>query len=201
MSYYTRVLSTDEEFPAFDELAQWVRTEHPDYKLTLEDGEEEEWESVLLLGNDDVEVALLERIPVYHPDEMEELIEEIEDCQPETGVAWLKDYFANVKTIYAFQHLIGAETEDGGNVLHALRNHLWERGDAIIQADNEGYTNEEGFHVIWQFSDSVSGPWNMGVLQDGTWYHFKMDLGDPDHRAAFLRGDVPDDLTAVRVAG
>ena len=85
--------------------------------------------------------------------------------------------------------------------LCGLRSHLWERGDAILQADNEGFTNEEGFHIVWQFSDSVSGPWNMGILQDGTWYHFKMDLGDPDHRAAFLNGEVPEDLTAVRVSG
>ena len=27
----------------------------------------------------------------------------------------------------------------------------------------------------------------MGVLQDGVWRHFSMDLGDPDHRAAFLK--------------
>ena len=78
---------------------------------------------------------------------------------------------------------------EGSNALHALRSKLWERGDAIIQADGEGFTNEEGYHIVWQFSDSVSGPWNMGVLQDGVWRHFSMDLGDPDHRAAFLKGD------------
>ena len=111
---------------------------------------------------------------------------------------WLQEFLADVKTVYALQHLQGAETEDGGNALHALRAHLWERGDAILQADMEGFTNEEGYHIVWQFSDSVSGPWNMGVLQDGTWHHFKMDLGDPDHRAAFLSGEVPDDLTEVR---
>ncbi len=38
MGYYTRVLSKDEEFPPFDELAQFVRAEHPDFKLTLEEG-------------------------------------------------------------------------------------------------------------------------------------------------------------------
>jgi len=27
----------------------------------------------------------------------------------------------------------------------------------------------------------------MGVLKDGNWHHFKMDLGDPDHRAAFMQ--------------
>jgi hypothetical protein len=201
LSYYTRVFSKDEEFPPLDELAEWIRSEHPEYRLTVEDGEEEEWESLLLSGNDDVEVALLERIPVYDPDEVGEFIEEIEGCKPETGVEWLKEYLGSVKTIFAFQHLQGAETEDGSNALHALRSHLWERGEAIIQADNEGFTNEEGFHIVWQFSDSVSGPWNMGILQDGTWYHFKMDLGDPGHRAAFLNGEMPGDLSVIRIMG
>ena len=79
-----------------------------------------------------------------------------------------------------------------------LRAHLWERGDAILQADNEGFTNEEGFHIVWQFSDSVSGAWNMAVLQDGTWHHFKMDLGDPDHREAFLQRRSAGGLSAIR---
>ncbi len=203
MAYYTRVLSKDEEYPALDELAMFIRGEHPDYRLTLEEGGEDEWESLLLVGTDEVEVALLERYEVYDgspgQDEISDLIEDLWDVKPESGVQWLKSYLAEVKTIYALQHLQGAETEDGGNALHALRSKLWERGDAILQADGEGFTNEEGFHIVWQFSDSVSGPWNMGVYKDDSWHHFKMDLGDPDHRAAFLTGEVPDDLTAVRV--
>lgn len=205
MSYYTRVLSKDEEFPSFEELAQLVRDAHPDFKLTIEEGTEEEWEVLLLSGNDEVEVALIERNPVTEgsmgQDEIAEFMEEIQDRKPRSGVQWLEDYLASVRTIYAFQHLQGSETEEGGNALHALRSSLWERGDAIIQADGEGFTNEDGYHIVWQFSDSVSGPWNMGVLQDGVWHHFTMDLGDPDHRAAFLRGAVPGDLTAVLGSG
>jgi hypothetical protein len=205
MGYYTRVLSKQEEFPSIEELAQFIRSEHPDFKLTIEDGTEEEWESLLISSNDDVEVAVIERNPVTEgslgQDEIAEFIEDTRDCKPESGVQWLADYLAEVKTIYAFQHLQGADTEEGGNVLHALRTMLWERGDAIIQADGEGFTNEDGYHIVWQFSDSVSGPWNMGVYKDSLWHHFKMDLGDPDHRAAFLEGEVPDDLTSVQVAG
>jgi hypothetical protein len=205
MPYYTRVLSKDAEFPPLDELADFIQTTHPDFKLTIEEGTEEEWESLLLSGNDEVEVAILERNPVSDgsigQDEVAEFIEETQDCKPETGVQWLHEFLAEVKTVYAFQHLQGSETDDGGNALHALRSHLWERGDSILQADNEGFTNEEGFHVIWQFSDSVSGPWNMGILQDGTWYHFKMDLGDPDHREAFLNGEMPGDLSVIRASG
>ncbi|MGA3034819.1 MAG: hypothetical protein ABSD70_16155 [Terracidiphilus sp.] len=205
MPYYTRVLSKDEQFPPFVELAQFVRAEHPQFKLTLEEGTEEEWESLLLSGNDDVEVAVIERNPISEgsigEDDIAEFIEETQDAKPETGVAWLQEFLASVKTIYAFQHLQGNEFEGGSNALHALRTRLWERGDAILQADGEGFTNEEGYHIVWQFSDSVSGPWNMAVLQDGVWRQFTMDLGDPDHRAAFLEGSVPDDLTSTVGSG
>jgi len=202
VGYYTRVLSKDAESAQFDELAEFVRTAHPDYRLTIEEGSDEEWDVLLLSGNDEVEVALLERNPVSNgsvgEDEIAEFIEETADCKPETGVAWLHEFLGEVKTIYAFQHLQGSETETGSNAMHALRTRLWERGNAIIQADNEGFTNEDGYHIVWQFSDSVSGPWNMGVLQDETWLHFEMDLGDPDHRAAFLNGEMPSDLSTIR---
>jgi hypothetical protein len=63
----------------------------------------------------------------------------------------------------------------------------------------DGFTNEEGFHIVWQFSDTVSGAWNMAVLQDETWYHFLMDLGDLDHREAFQNGEVPPDVSSVQL--
>ena len=205
MPYYTRVLTKQEDFPSLEELAQFVRSEQPGYKLTLEEGTEDDWESLLLSGDDEVEVAVLERSPVFDgssgQDDIADFIIDIEDCKPDTGVEWLTEYLGEVKTIYAFQHLQGAETVDGSNALHALRSHLWEGGDAIQQADGEGFTNEDGFHIIWQFSDSISGPWNMGVYKEDIWFHFKIDLGDPDHRAAFLAGEVPEDLSAVPITG
>ena len=148
---------------------------------------------------------MIERSPVAEgsvgQDDIAEFIEDTQDSKPESGVAWLHEFLASVKTIYAFQHLQGDEFQEGSNALHALRTRLWERGDAILQADSEGFTNEEGYHIVWQFSDSVSGPWNMGVLQDGVWRQFSMDLGDPDHHAAFLEGSVPDDLTSTLGSG
>ncbi len=205
MGYYTRVLSKDEEFPPFEELAELLHAGHPGYKLSIEEGSDEAWETLLLCGDDEVEVALIERNPVTDgsvgQDEIADFLEDLQDCKPESGVQWLAEYLTEVKTIYAFQHLQGSNTVEGGNALHALRSALWERGDAIIQADGEGFTNEDGYHIVWQFSDSVSGPWNMGILQDGIWHHFRMDLGDPDHRAAFLNGEVPPDLSEIQTSG
>lgn len=205
MGYYTRVLSKQESFPSLDELTELIRSDHPSCRLAIEEGTEEEWESLLLLGDDDVEIAVLERSPVVDgsrgQDEIADLKEDLHDCKPESGVAWLMDYFDEVKMVFSFHHLIGADSEEGSAALHALRSALWERGEAIIQADLEGFTNEEGHHIVWQFSDTVSGAWNMGILQDGTWYHFKMDLGDPEHREAFMRGEVPHDVSSVQLSG
>jgi hypothetical protein len=201
LSYCTRVLSKDEDFPSLAELAAPLLHEHPGFRLTVEDGDEEAWESLLLSSDDEVEVALLERNPVTDgslgQDEIADLLEDLRDCKPESNVEWLAEYLDTVQTVYTFQHLQGAETVDGGNALHALRSALWERGDAILQVDGEGFTNEDGCHIVWQFSDSISGVWNMGVLQEGVWRHFKMDLGDPDHRTAFLNGEVPGDVTEI----
>jgi len=202
---FTRVLSRLDEYPSFEEMADLIHDEHPSCRLSLEEGDEEEWEILLLSGEDNLEIALVERNSVYSgslgQDEISDFLEDLQDCKPGSGVDWLRDYLSTVKTIYTFQPLHGADTEEGSSALHGLRSALWERGESIIQADNEGFTNEEGFHIVWQSSDTVSGPWNMGIFKDGIWHHFKMDLGDPDHRAAFLEGEVPDDLTAVRASG
>lgn len=203
MGYYTRVLSKYEDFPSFEEMAQVVQGEHPAFKLTIEEGSEDGWESLLLSGEGEIEVAVLERNPVSDgslgQDEIAEFIEETRDCKPQNGVEWLHGFLAETKTIYAFQHLVGSETEEGLAALHALRTFLWQRGESIIQADMEGFTNEDGYHIVWQFSDTVSGAWNMAVLQDSTWHHFQMDLGDPDQREAFFRNEVPPDAAAVQL--
>jgi hypothetical protein len=202
MPYYTRVLSKNDDFPTLDELHEVLRAEHAAYRLTEEDGGEDGWVSLLLSTEDEVEVAVLERSIVTDgspgQDEVADMLEDLHDARPESGADWVKEYLGTVRTVYAFQHLAGSELVGGGDALHALRSALFQRGDSILQADLEGFTNEEGYHVVWQFADTVTGPWNMAVLQDGTWYHFAMDLGDPDHRAAFLRGDVPADLSAVQ---
>lgn len=204
MGYYTRVLSKYEEFPSFEELAQVVQGDHPSFKLSIEEGTEDEWDSLLLSGDGEIEVAVLERLPVSEgslgQDEIAEFIEDTADSKPESGVAWLHEFLAETKTVYAFQHLVGSETEGGLAALHALRTFLWQRGDSIIQADMEGFTNEDGYHIIWQFSENISGAWNMAVLQDNAWHHFQMDLGDPDQREAFFRGEVPPDASQVQLS-
>ena len=97
-----------------------------------------------------------------------------------------------MKVIYAFQLLKGTDVSGGWSQLHRLYSAVWNHAGGILQADGEGFSDEGGFTILWQFSDGVSGEWNMGVLKDGDWVHFQMDLGNEHHRKAFFSGQVPD---------
>ena len=103
-----------------------------------------------------------------------------------------------MKVIYAFQLLSGTDVEDGWTPLRRLYNAVWERAGGILQADGEGFSDEEGYTILWQFSDGASGKWNIGVLSGGRWIHFEMDLGNEQHRQAFLGGQVPDGVRMTR---
>ncbi|HSE26404.1 MAG TPA: hypothetical protein VLB68_32350, partial [Pyrinomonadaceae bacterium] len=61
----------------------------------------------------------------------------------------------------------------------------------ILQADNEGFSNEEGYHILWQFNDSVNGTWWMAVMKGDQWKPFQMDLGDHKQRESFFKGQIP----------
>ena len=131
-------------------------------------------------------------------DEVADFIEETQDCRPETGVAWLHEFLAEVKTVYAFQHLQGSEMVDGGNALHALRSHLWERGDAILRPTMKGSPTKRvsiscgnslircrghGIWVCYKTAPGIISRWTLAI---------------PDHREAFLNGEMPGDLSAIR---
>ena len=78
-----------------------------------------------------------------------------------------------------------------------MKSGIWSFAPSIIQADNEGFTNEDGFHILWQFGESVDGPWWMGVLCDDQWRHFQMDLGNRQQRERFLQGQLPEGVELV----
>jgi hypothetical protein len=93
--------------------------------------------------------------------------------------------------------LSGTDHKNGWEILGAVKDRIWSFAPSIMQADREGFSNEDGYHILWQFSESVDGAWWMGVLRDNKWVHFQMDLGDRKHREAFFRGEIPDGVTVA----
>jgi hypothetical protein len=125
-------------------------------------------------------------------DELKEFIEGIEGCEPVSAVGWLQEFLPRVKAIYAIQILHGADHKDCWTTIHGLQGEIWNLTRGILQADGEGFGNEEGHHILWQFSNRVEGLFAMAVLgTDGNWIPFEMDLGNLEQRVDFKSGKVP----------
>jgi hypothetical protein len=128
-------------------------------------------------------VLVFERNPVEEGSVSEGDMEQIAEARPASAAKWLADYLPRTKVIYTLQ-LFGRESHRA--VIDAVRNLAWNLGPAVLQADLEGFSNEAGYHILWQFSDRVTGPWWMAVLDArGNWHRFQMDLGNPAHQASW----------------
>jgi len=196
MGYYIRVLATDATPVTFEELLSCFLVK-PAVELTIEAGNQAAWSQLVLRHASGREIAVIEKNDVIAgalgAEEVAEFIEEISDAQPRSAARWLTQYLARVKTIYAFQLVGGTDVDDGWSAVHALQGRIWGRRGGILQADGEGFSNEDGYSILWQFADHVEGPWNMAVLDaTGKWTAFEMNLGNREQRAAFLEGQVPD---------
>ena len=195
MGYYIRVLSTSAEFPPLSQLR--TALEEFKCKATIEsDDADDDWESFTLSHpNGGDAIAMVERNPVspgeLGEEELDEFRESLADVQPKSAVDWLQDYFQKIKTIFAFQLLNGTDSDQGWEKLYAVRTVIKNFAPSISQADLEGFSNEDGFQITWEFSDTVSGDWNMAVLKDGKWVAFEMELGNQAQRRAFKAGMVP----------
>ena len=61
-----------------------------------------------------------------------------------------------------------------------------------------GFSNDDGYHILWQFSDKINGDWHCAILNEmNEWERFQMDLGDKVQRKEFQAGRVPARATRV----
>lgn len=197
MGYYVRVLGTDDPNIHINDIKTVLEIRNVKANLIVDPSESEEKWSVLDVTNPIGETLLqIERNPVIHgelgQEEVDEFREEIADCYPKSAVNWLLKFFDKVKVIYAFQLLNAAMDDDNYPIVDAVRTAIWNQARGIMQADGEGFTNESGYHILWQFHDGVTGEWSMAVRNFfGQWTRFTMDLGDHQQRTEFLNGKVP----------
>ena len=126
-------------------------------------------------------------------EELNEFIEDVKGEKPESAANWLLQFLPRVRAIYALQVLNGADIDEGWDGVRSLQGCIWGKLGGILQADLEGFSNEDGYHILWQFVSGHDGPWKMAVIDsNGEWIAFEMNLGNPNHKDAFLRGRVPE---------
>jgi hypothetical protein len=191
LGYYTRVLGKTVDNVPLDKLRETARPAI----LNVSRGDDTAWTELTLRHPTGKEMALVEKNPVVQgelgADELQEFMDEVTHYKPDSAAIWLQQYLPTVKVIYAFQLLGGTDVDDGQDHLHRVYTTIWNHVGGILQADGEGFSDEDGFTILWQFDEKVSGPWKMGILREGSWVHFEMDLGNDRHRESFRRGEIP----------
>ncbi len=203
MGYFVRILSDCDNKVSIDFIEKYLEKVNCKAKLIVENGTNKKWDSISITTLNDIEVSILERNIVKHGlhghEELYEFIDEIDNCKPKSAVVWLKNYLPSVKVIYSFQILDSINEENGWEIVNSIKACLWNEIGGIFQADNEGFTNVDGYHILWQFSESVKGFWYMGIIDNkGNWIHFKMNLGNKNHRESFLLGKIPKGVELVK---
>ena len=197
MGYYIRVLGTQDRDISINDLQEALQKAGLTASLQLDPDETARQCTMINVENDHGQpLAQIERNPVVEgelgQEELDEFRELIREEQPQSAVQWLTGYFDRVKVIYAFQLLSGALEGNNYDIISTLRTAIWEKTGGILQADNEGFSNEEGYHILWQYAETVTGDLYAAVLNaSGAWEKFRMDLGDHFQRMAFQGGSVP----------
>jgi len=131
-------------------------------------------------------------------DEIGEFEAFLAGAEPGSGATWALAFLKRVKTTYAFEINTAEIDAIGWRIVNDVKNEIHNHVGGILQADHEGFSNEDGYHITWDFSDSVSGDWWMAVRDGDAWITFRMRLENADHRAAFRAGSVPAGITPAR---
>ena len=198
MSYYVRLFTPSETVIPLSSLRPALREIDPMARVIVEVGDDEQWTELFVrVGADESgDVCTVERLPVGEHGGRTEIKEskyDISEARPESSRRWVEAYLDKCKTVYVIEMLVRDAATPAGAVFQALRNALWDQLGGIFQADPEGFTNDDGYHILWQFTYRAVGPRWMALPDgNGGWARFEMNLDDAQQRYAFLAGKVPD---------
>lgn len=194
MGYFIRVLGIYEDVVPLVELEAELEKEGLVASISA-DHHEDPWSVIEVETAVGLRLAQIEKNFVFPgclaQAELDEFRVLIREHQPLSAVHWLDSYLDRIKIVYAFRILDGALIDDNLEIVNALKRAIWGKSGGLIQNDLEGFSNDEGFHILWQFPDDITGDKYCAVLDNGVWVRFRMDLGDPFQRMAFWAGEVP----------
>ena len=203
MGYYTRILGVNDPNIQIDELVSSLSKNNLQAKFGFDSRESPgDWTILSASNSKGNDLMQIERNPVVEgtlgKEELDEFREHIQECKPDSAVKWLNGFFDNVKVIYAFQMLNASFDNPNFPIVQTIKEAIWKKTGGIFQADDEGFSNEDGYHILWQFQDKVDGEWDMAIRNFwGKWINFRMDLGNHDQRKEFWAGKVPKKATRL----
>lgn len=205
MSYFMRLFGTSNKTMPLASMQGWLKESGYGAEFDSDEGEENNWTHIALRHKSGNDIADIERNPVEEyslgheevAEFRERLLGEVFPTFPRSSAEWISEYLIGVKVIYCFRILYGSEEGQGWDILHYIQRRLDQEVGGLWHAEAEGFSNQDGYHITWEFSDEAKGECAMAVLVDGRWMPFKISLDNPSHREAFQSGCVPEGVEMI----
>jgi hypothetical protein len=208
MTYWIFLATRSEKCASLDSIEVPLLT---DFEATYDiaQGTDQDWSEITLrfLPDDaspdeppDTPFATIYRHadPTTVTEQISEWRKQLESVQPYSGAHWVRHYLRSVRTVYAFTpHGIDEETM---TALRAVISGIQHEVSAILYAENEGWSNEDGYQITWQFGDPPSRTeeeWWVAVLANNDeWQTYCINLAKPEDIRFFREGNLPQDNAA-----
>ncbi|HLO03924.1 MAG TPA: hypothetical protein VK191_12520 [Symbiobacteriaceae bacterium] len=196
MSYFLRILSPSAQPISALPVIQRLKAQQLSGIGLACTGDQSAWTSLLIRhGQEGSVIAEVERLLVRpgSPGEQElsRLIRVAELAQPLSASAWLSSLLPSVQTVWGINLYAGLNEPGGWEALGAVKDAIWGAVGGIQYVTDEGFTNEEGYQVTWEFPPDATGTWWMAMMKEGAWSRFEADRGNPLHKALFESGRIP----------
>jgi hypothetical protein len=200
MSYYVRLLTASEKVVPFSEIGKQGNF------IKLISGTAAAWEQIEVYQPENKLIAIVERHSLSEnssaANELAQLKDSLGGSYPVNAREWLRKYLSTVKTIYTFQLQGDKITKHGWPVLGRIQNLLKDTLRGIIQADKEGYYNENGDYILWQMYSGAAGTIPAATLdENGDWIPFQLRLDDNRTVDQFKQGIPPQKGLLNRILG
>lgn len=190
MSYKVRSLTTSDRVIPFGVIQRLTE------RTKLVSGSDQLWGKIEIYGAGDNLLSTLERDTIEPGNGGESTIKElrnlIHDSYPVNTREWLNKYFDSVRTIYTFNLIPDWMTKDEWPVLGGFQNFLKDSLGGIIQAEHEGYYNEDGDYILWQMYEGASGIIRAASLNEkGEWVSYSLKINSEKAVNLFKHGISP----------
>jgi hypothetical protein len=185
-----------------DKIAGWLQTAFIDGEI---ESEEEDypgaWTTLTLYldnGEPVVEIEKYserdERLKDTIQDTVRLLLDDKNQVKPASAVKWLCQFMSRVKVLYEFRPMQAIKTDAGWEIFNEVWTNLRESMQGIVHLDDEGFTNEDGAQITWEYSGEETGDLKVAVLNERgeEWIEYTIDLANQEHKALFMAGKAPD---------
>ncbi len=124
---------------------------------------------------------------------LKKITADIQNKKPDVSSRWVKKYLEKTKVVYEFILTDNLNSDNDMELLSNTYMETWVFNRGIFQIKNEGFTNESGDLILWDYPFSAAGK-RLAAIKSftGRWKTFEMDLESPMQRKLFLKGKVPD---------